>query len=282
VLLNMNIQRLTIDPMTAAVRGEPFNVTTGSRSWANPDVSPDGEWVTFYSRVGPEGDIYVVRSDGTGLRQVTSDSAIDRVPRWSSDGKWITHFSDRSGNFQLWKVRPDGSELRQLTDAGGVWSAWSPDGRRIATTAMAMAENRLVYIFDVDRPAGESNRQVLANARDERGGFVVTTWAPDGNLIAGQVGVPGKGIAVYDLRTNGFQRVTDFGEWPAWMPDSRRLLFVDRGKDFYVVDTRSREVRKIWSVTRDVIGPPRLTRDGRAVYFSRRVSESDVWLMTMR
>ena len=110
----------------------------------------------------------------------------------------------------------------------------------------------------------------------------MTTWSPDGNRIAGQVGVPGKGTAVYDLRTSSYERVTDFGEWPVWLPDGRRLLFVDRGKDFYVVDTRTRDVRKIWSVTRDVIGPPRLTRDGRALYFSRRVSESDVWLMTMQ
>ncbi|MFN2565056.1 MAG: protein kinase [Gemmatimonadaceae bacterium] len=282
VLLNMNVQRLTLDPVTATVKGEPFYVTTGSRSWANPDVSPDGEWIVFYSRVGPEGDIYVVRADGTGLRQVTSDSAIDRVPRWSTDGKWISHFSDRSGgNFQLWAVRPDGSELRQLTDIGGVYAAWSPDGRRVATTAVANAANRLVYIFDPNLPPGESNRQVLTNVNDARGGFVVTSWSRDGNLIAGQVGVPGKGIAVYDLRTGTFQRVADFGEWPVWLPDSRRLLFVARGKEFHVADTRTREVRKIWSVSRDVIGPPRLTRDGRAMYFSRRVSESDVWLLTM-
>jgi eukaryotic-like serine/threonine-protein kinase len=279
VLLNMNIQRLTLDPVTATVRGEPFNITTGSRSWANPDVSPDGEWVTFYSRVGPEGDIYVVRSDGTGLRQVTSDSAIDRVPRWSPDGAWITHFSDRSGRFELWNVRPDGSELRQLTDVGGVYAAWSPDGTRIATTAYADAHIRSIYIFDPHRPPGEDNRRVLTGLKDDRGGFIVTSWSPDGDWIAGQVGVPGKGVAVYDVRTGTYERVADFGEWPTWLPDSRRLLFVDRGKDFYVVDTRTRAVRKIWSVTRDVIGPPRLSRDGRALYFSRRVSESDVWVL---
>jgi hypothetical protein len=34
--------------------------------------------------------------------------------------------------------------------------------------------------------------------------------------------------------------------------------------------------------TRDVLGPPRLTRDGREAYFSRRVTESDVWLVTLQ
>jgi hypothetical protein len=30
-----------------------------------------------------------------------------------------------------------------------------------------------------------------------------------------------------------------------------------------------------------VIGPPRLTRDGRTIYFSRRVTESDIWLVNL-
>jgi hypothetical protein len=37
---------------------------------------------------------------------------------------------------------------------------------------------------------------------------------------------------------------------------------------------------EIYSTTRDVIGPPRLTRDGRSIYFTRRVTEADVWLVS--
>lgn len=66
-----------------------------------------------------------------------------------------------------------------------------------------------------------------------------------------------------------------------WLPDSQRLLFVAQGKAFFVMDTRSRSVRKIYSASRDVIGPPRITRDGRVAYFSRRTTEADVWLVTL-
>lgn len=38
---------------------------------------------------------------------------------------------------------------------------------------------------------------------------------------------------------------------------------VSKGKDFFVLDTQSKEVRKISSVVLDSIGPPRPTRDGR-------------------
>jgi hypothetical protein len=81
------------------------------------------------------------------------------------------------------------------------------------------------------------------------------------------------------LRSRRYDRLTDFGGYPVWLPDSRRLLFVSGGRDFHVVDTRSRKVEKVFSVPRDVIGPPQLTRDGREAYFSRRVTEGDIWLL---
>ena len=43
----------------------------------------------------------------------------------------------------------------------------------------------------------------------------------------------------------------------------------------------SPQVRKVLSVAADVIGPPRLARDG-TVYYSRRVTEADVWMMTLK
>jgi Tol biopolymer transport system component len=112
--------------------------------------------------------------------------------------------------------------------------------------------------------------------------FYPTSWSADGEHLAGVVGDPTHGIAKYSLRSHKYESLTDFGELPAWFPDNRHVLFVADGKAFFVVDTRSKQVRKIFSVTRDVIGPPRLTRDGTKAYFSRRVTESDIWLLTLK
>jgi serine/threonine protein kinase len=84
------------------------------------------------------------------------------------------------------------------------------------------------------------------------------------------------------LRTREYELLTDFGEWPVWLPDSRRVLFVARGKAFFILDTRSRQFTKTFSVTRDVIGPAQLAPDGKTAYFSRRVTESDIWLLTLK
>lgn len=243
---------------------------------AGPDAH--GASVAFYSLTEPEGDIYVARANGTGLRRVTGDTAIDRAPRWSPTGDWIAFFSNRGGPLQLWKIRPDGSELRQLTEIHGGVAAWSPDGSRIAVGSGP----RHVVIVDPDLSLAEQIPDTLPPPDTSLAGFRPDTWSPDGQWLAGDLGYLDMGIIVYSFRSETYERLTDFGQWPVWLPDNRRILFVSDGKAFYVVDRVSKEVKRIFSVTRDVIGPPRMTADGRTVYYSRRVTEADVWLVTLQ
>jgi serine/threonine protein kinase/Tol biopolymer transport system component len=294
IMLSRNIQRLTIDPATGVPKGEPTWVTTGSRQWASPDPSPDGQWVAFYSHVQPEGDIYVVRPDGTGLRQLTTEAAIaDRVPRWSPDSRWIAFFSNRNAESHLWKIRPDGSDLRQMTEVpGATYPVWSPDGTRTAVYVSPRTDTPTdhVYIFNPDRAWKDQTPEVLPRMQSSTGRFVVNSWSPDGERLAGSAGLSGPGIIAYSIRSKSYQPLTDFGEFPVWLPDSRHLFFVgpvvpDRaplGKAFYVIDTQSKNVRKVFSVRRDTIGPAQLSKDGRQAYFMRRVTEADIWLMTLQ
>jgi Tol biopolymer transport system component len=278
-----NIQRLALDPATLTVKGEPSWVTSGSRLWANPDPTPDGEWVVFYSRDQPEGDVYVIRPDGTGLRQLTSDAAIDRVPRWSPDKTWVAFFSNRAGPLQVWKIRAaDGSDLQQVTEIGGI-PVWSPDGSRLATTTVLVAADRLLHVVDPNRPWNAQTPQVLPLPDAALRPFIPNAWSPDSARLAGQIGFSdrgGIGVVLYTFASRSYERLTDFGEWPVWFRDSRRLLFVFKGREFWVVDTRTKQTRKIYSTIWDTLGPPRITRDGRAAYFSRRVTEGDIYLLT--
>ncbi|UCG85443.1 MAG: PD40 domain-containing protein, partial [Gemmatimonadota bacterium] len=278
ILVTQNIQRQSIDLATALPIGEPSWVTTGSRRWSSPDPSPDGEHVVFYSLTQPEGHIYVAGTDGTGLRRVTGDTTIDRVPRWSPDGQWLAFFSSGSGAIELWKIRSDASELTQLTDAkpGPAYAVWSPDGSR-----MAGSRGDKIYIIDPNRPWAAQAHQELPQPDTALSGHYANSWSPDGQWLCGAVR-PDGGIFTYEFRTRRYERLTGFGEWPVWLPDSRRILFVSGGKAFYIVDRVTKQVRQIYSVTRDVLGPARLTRDGRHAYYSRRVTEADVWLMTLR
>jgi eukaryotic-like serine/threonine-protein kinase len=279
----INVQQMTLDPATAVptVRGEPAWVTRGSRWWANPDPTFDGEWVVFYSQDQPEGDVYMVHPDGTGLRQLTRDDAVkDRVPRWSPDKAWVAFFSDRSGTIAIWKVRADGSDLRQVNAIGGV-PVWSPDGTRLATTEVI--DYAKAMVFDADRRWDAQKPEMLPPPDETMQPFIPNDWSPDGTRLAGMIGFSdrkGSGIVVHTFASRAYERLTDFGEWPAWFGDSRRILFVSKGREFWVYDTRTRQSQKIYSTTWDVLGPPRMTRDGRRVFYSRRVTEGDIYLLT--
>jgi serine/threonine-protein kinase len=283
VLVTTNVQRMAFDPVRGAVAGEPIWLTHGSRRWANPAPSPDGKTVVFYSLVEPEGDLYVMRADGVGSpRQLTSDSAVDRVPRWSPDGGWISVFSDRSRRLQIWKIRPDGSGLTQLTAApdNTGYGVWSPDGARMIA-ATTRQDSGSAYIFDPNRPWDNQAPERLLPPPDSLKPFGPHSWSPDGRRIAGMIAAVDRGIVLYTLGTRNYQRLTSYGQWPVWLPDSRRVLFVSGGKAFYLVDRETRAVRNVFDVTRDVIGPPQLTQDGREMYFTRRVTEADIWLATL-
>jgi len=49
---------------------------------SSPDWSPDGQLITFSSRVDGNDEIYVVKPDGTGLVRLTNNSAMDSYPLW--------------------------------------------------------------------------------------------------------------------------------------------------------------------------------------------------------
>jgi len=285
ILVTGNLQKIGFDPARGTVVGDPVWVTDGSLRWTNPDPSPDGERLVFATLTEPEGHLYVSRTDGREMRLLTGDSATDRVPRWSPDGQWISFFSDRSGLLQIWKIRPDGSELTQLTSArvNLSYGVWSPDGRRMTAGSSVTGDpDDATYIFDPDRPWNGQDVRRLPPPPDSLAPFGPHDWSPDGRHVAGMINALDLGVVIHTLGANRYDRLTDYGQWPVWLPDSRRVLFVSGGKGFYVVDRVTRRVTKVYSVNRDVIGPPQLTHDGRTMYYSRRSTAADIRVVTLR
>lgn len=110
-----------------------------------PDWSPDAKdpWICFQSQprdaCGKSG-VWVVRPDGTGLREIAGDKArrwSALSPRYSPCGKWIVYASLRKSPEaslfgapadadDLWIIRPDGTFEMRLTEeaSGESWPAW--------------------------------------------------------------------------------------------------------------------------------------------------------------
>jgi Tol biopolymer transport system component len=110
---------------------EPFFV------FAQPAFSPDGGEIAFSSDLAdPDGnlDVYIMDRDGSNIRRLTTDPAIDAEPDWSPDGTSIAFQSDRDDDMEIYLMGTDGALIDQLTDNGAtdIQPDWSPDGTRIA------------------------------------------------------------------------------------------------------------------------------------------------------
>jgi len=89
--------------------------------------SPDGNSVVYSTR---EGELRVVRSDGTGARKLAGVGGAARELRWSPDGRLILFSLTGS----LWEISLDGSNLHKLLLAWRPSSfkgcgRWTADGR---------------------------------------------------------------------------------------------------------------------------------------------------------
>ena len=76
------------------------------------DLSPDGARIVLQAQSGlADWEIYVMRSDGTHLRQLTHNGSQDTAPTWSPRGDKIAFVSERNGNCcaDIYVMKPDGT-----------------------------------------------------------------------------------------------------------------------------------------------------------------------------
>jgi len=284
VVTSGNLQRVGFDPVRETVVGQPVWITQGSRVAFVPHLSADGEWLAFDTQTDKQEDVFVVKRDGTGLRQLTDDSYKDRAPRWSPDGKRLVFFSDRTGKWEIWIINADGSGLQQITHATGtvINPIWSPDGTRLAYRNVGTPPS----IIEVGKSWQDQTPQTLPQMSDPEDSLWAWSWSPDGRKLAGNLSHavgPVSGIAIYSLDSKQYEKLADFGSFPVWLSDSRRLLFQDSDRrKLYVIDTQSKKIHEVLSVAPHEFGNGvSLPRDDRLIYFSLLTTEADIWLMTL-
>jgi Tol biopolymer transport system component len=272
-----SIMRFGFDPVAGKVVEPPRPIFEASRVIYTQHISPDGRWVAF-STLGGQEDLFVVRSDGTGYRQITDDAFRDRGPKWSPDGTRIAFYSDRSGRYETWAIRPDGSgRPEQLTKTTGPsrWdSEWSPDGKRLATT-----DGVRTWIEDLARPLGERTAEPLPPLEGGHA-LVPRSWSPDGTKIAGDLGFdisPGSVTLLYSFSGKTYSALPEGRGTPAWLRDSRRLL-VARHDRLVLLDTRTGRASPVLSVLAQGLS---VSADDRWVSYIEPHLEADVWMATL-
>jgi Tol biopolymer transport system component len=219
------------------------------------DALPARPEIAFASERHGNTDIYLIRTDGTGLRRLTRSRGRDASPTWSPDGSQIAFRSDRDGNDEIYVMNADGSNQRNLTQnpATDYSPAWSPDGREIAFASDRGGDATTlndIWVMDAD---GASPRQLESHVGIDE----YPVWSPDGSTIAfactNGVILPQRvgDFEVCSMHADGtgITRLTDAPgitlAW-SWSPDGRRIALdssrrdhpigLDEGGDLLLID----------------------------------------------
>jgi Tol biopolymer transport system component len=238
-------------------------------------------------------NLFTLRTDSSGLHQLTKRARAESDPEWSPNGQQIAYsesvgLPDCNGGYcnivdssVIWVIDATGRHPRRVTQAlqeattssesapfRDSSPTWSPDGRWIAFVhslndigSGEASPNDGIYVVGVD---GQGLRRVL-----KRGGS--PGWSPDGKTLAfengnGRVGLLDLGTAkvIYTSR----------GGAPAWSPNGRSLA-VSRDSGIYIVPVHGGAARRVVPCNQELTssndlsycGGATWSRDGRQLAF---------------
>jgi hypothetical protein len=128
-----------------------------------PTFAPSGEEIAFerHDTTTNHHAIFIVRLDGTDLRQITPWSLDASQPDYSPDGVWIVFRSNETSETEgnVWLVHPDGTGAHAVTHSAAGEAKWlsgsfSPDGLSITDGKVPIVtgqqQNAAVYVMLVD------------------------------------------------------------------------------------------------------------------------------------
>lgn len=212
--------------------------------------SPDDMSFLFMSN-GGTGNYDLYRGDlgGEVFTRLTENKEKDGHADWAPKGSAVVFVSGRTGKGDLYLLDQAGGGLLRLTSDGreNLYPQWSPDGSQIAFMSGSSENHDIVLLRDVYGPA-RSRRLLTTWPHDD----IRPVWSPDGTKIAfyanydaggdprawsivvvsadGSDPAEGEGLAA---RVVARDVITDVERGPAWMPDSRHIVYVKNDRQDY-------------------------------------------------
>lgn len=192
-----------------------YSIYEGTRSLVfdegttyGPVFSPDGKKMAFCSSEDEgNSEIYTANSDGTKVKRLTFNKAIDTAPTWSPNSRLIAFTSDRGGTPQIYIMDAEGSNIERVSFGGNYFDgpAWSPTANTIAFVS------RVNQVFDIYLLNRDTNRMLKLTESIARNEY--PTWSPDGRHIIYSSNRSGS-IQLWTIDYNGSnrRRLTSSGE----------------------------------------------------------------------
>jgi Tol biopolymer transport system component len=194
------------------------------------------EIISFHSNRAGNWEIYVMEPDGSNVRRLSDNEAMDAALVWSPDGQRAAFTSDRTGDREVFVMHADGSGLVNITNdpSSDSDSSWSPDGTKIAFES-GRGGDWDIWVANADG----SNPINVTNAD---GGDGKPVWSPDGTKIAFESARDGN-VEIYVVNADGSGQINlsnnpAADQKPQWSPDGRQIAFHtdrDGNPEVYVI-----------------------------------------------
>ena len=252
------------------------------------DVSPDGKWLALYNRLERQQDIFVMRTDGSGLARVTDDVARDWLPRFTPDGTGVTYYSNRSGTYDAWMIQVDGSQRTRLTAfPGGItYVMLAPDGKRLVTISQTDPAAK-AWIATAPWPARTQTATLSPLVHPGLAGAEPNYWTRDGRWLLGigatMSGDP-RGTVLWNVATLRPRLLNDDSESEvvALLPDHQHIVYFNVHGKLVMQDITTlarREITGTLPYPPDASAAIVASPDGRTLYYGARQQEANIWMV---
>ena len=225
-------------------------------------------------------ELFVIRPDGTGLRQLTHNDYWDSQAHWSPDGRRIVFVSERDSvpgdpllKGQIHVMDADGSNVRRLTNEASppTGPRWSPDGTRITFNRSGPDGWQHIHIMNAD------GSQIRALTTGESVDYSAD-WSPDGTKILFLSQRPPLDFStMYVMNADGTDQQMVAGDYACtdnvnearWSPDGARIAY-SCGATLYVINADGTDRTTIGTPTLEatVHAYPAWSPDGRRIAFT--------------
>ena len=244
--------------------------SAGPRRRRSTQPQASAELIAFVSDREGSDALFVMRSDGSGVRRLTGDLPAVSHPAWSADGQRIAFNAGSPTASDIYLINLDGSGLTKITNDAGAnfYPTWSPDGSRLAFSSNRDGDWD-IYVMNAD---GSRVRQLV----DSPGLDDKPQWSPDGSRIGFATARSGSAQNCWRSTRRPVEEETLFpqptsGLNPAWSWDGSQLAFnvvTSSGFDIEVMAPDGDDRRSV--VASDASEErPRWSPDGRQLtYYS--------------
>lgn len=264
-----------------------------------PKLSPDSRWIAYdipASDGADSRDIFLLASDGSEAKRLTTHRANDVVLGFTPDSKAVLFSSNRTGSYGLWRRSLAGGEAEILMrDLGPV----SPlgvlaDGSFVYARELGSED---LYQAELDFETGKLLAEPRLIDTLYQGSNAGPWLSPDGTRLAyfaspaASLYTPGSPdkLMIHNLGSGDDFEIRSQGLslyffWDLdWSPDGRRLVFPARNTrgrwGYYEADIDARTTRKLLDI--DSPQPIFWASGGHDLVFARRETRNGVRVDTL-